>query len=154
MPSFGTISTNKLSTCDNRIQVVLNESIKILDFSIITGHRTKEEQNALYPRFTKLKWPKGKHNSNPSLACDIAPYIPPYGVIFGGPEQVEKMMSISQKSKSEVNSFIGKAYARLIGVVEAVAFSKNIKIRVGIDWDHDFDMLDQSFHDLGHFEIV
>lgn len=153
MPAFGTGSQKKLNTCTSEIQLICNEAIKYIDFSIVTGHRTKEEQNALYPKYTKLKWPKGNHNSFPSNAVDIAPYIKPYGTIFGGKDQIEKMMSTYNKSKAEANDFVLKSYARLIGYIEAVAIQKNISIRVGMDWDGDFDMLDQSFHDLGHWEL-
>lgn len=153
MPAFGESSSKKLSTCDLKIQKICNEAIKYVDFSIITGHRTKEEQNALYPKFTKLKWPNGNHNSFPSRAVDVAPYIKPYGVIFGGKDQIKDMMYRHGISKVEANNFVLKSYARLIGFMEAIATTQGTDIRVGIDWDGDFDMLDQSFHDLGHWEL-
>jgi len=84
---------------------------------------------------------------------DVAPYIKPYGIIFGGPEQVKRIMDLSHKKKGEVYSFVEKSYARLIGILEGVAISNGISIRVGLDWDHDFDTLDQTFHDLGHIEL-
>ena len=153
MPQFGKTSLQKLNTCDTKIQDICNEAIKYIDFSIITGHRTKEEQDSLYPKFTKVKWPNGKHNDLPSKAVDVAPYIKPYGVIFGSKEQVENIMIISNRSELEVKAFIKKSYSRLIGFLEAIAALKDIDIRVGIDWDGDFDMLDQSFNDLGHLEL-
>ena len=152
MPSFGITSRKKLSTCSTNIQLICNEGIKILDFGIITGHRTKEEQNALYPKYTKVKWPNGKHNSFPSKAVDVAPYIKPYGYIFGDNDQIKQMMLRNNVSKVEAYNFVLKSYGRLIGVLETIAKQNNIPIRLGIDWDGDFDMLDQSFHDLGHIE--
>ena len=154
MPSFGTGSQNKLNTCHKNIIEICNEAIHFVDFSIITGHRTLEEQNALYPKYTKLKWPDGKHNKLPSLAVDVAPYIKPYGVIFGNPTEIVKMMDLTGVSEEEAKTFVQKSYARLIGIIEGIAFQRNIKIRVGIDWDGDFDMLDQTFHDLGHWELI
>ena len=154
MYSFSQRSKEKLSQCDKSLQLICNQAIVYTDFSIVTGHRNKEEQNRLYQQgFSKLKWPNGKHNSNPSLAVDVAPYIKPYGIIFGGPEQVKRIMELSHKRKGEVYSFIEKSYARLIGILEGVSLSNNISLRVGLDWDHDFDTLDQTFHDLGHIEL-
>lgn len=153
MPAFGEGSKKKLSTCESDIRLICNEAIKYIDFSVITGHRTKKKQNSLYPKFTKLKWPDGKHNSFPSTAIDIAPYIPPYGTIFGGKEQILKMSELRNVSKVAAENFVIKSYARMIGFIEAVAATNEIIIRVGIDWDGDFDMLDQTFHDLGHWEL-
>lgn len=153
MPAFGRESQKKLNTCDKDIRLICDKTIIMIDFSIITGHRTKEEQNGLFPKYTKLKWPKGKHNKFPSMAVDIAPYIKPYGVIFGGREQIFRMMEIRGVSKAAAEAFVVKSYARMMGYIEAIAFTAGIKIRVGIDWDGDFDMLDQKFHDLGHWEL-
>ena len=154
MASFGTSSQKKLNTCEPKIRLICNEAIKYIDFSVITGHRTKEKQNALYPKFTKLKWPNGKHNKFPSKAIDVAPYIQPYGTIFGNPNEIVHMMELTDVSEAEAKAFVWKSYARLIGIMEGIALCNNINIRVGIDWDGDFDMLDQTFHDLGHWEIL
>ena len=153
MPAFGTTSMKRLNTCDFKIQSICKEAIKIIDFSIITGHRTEEEQNSLYPKYTKLKWPHGKHNAFPSRAVDVAPYIKPYGAIFGNTEQVIEIMEMHDITELETLAFVYKSYARLIGVIEGIAGMKGIPVRLGIDWDGDYDMLDQDFHDLGHIEL-
>lgn len=154
MYSFSARSMRNLKTAHPLLQDISKEVIKYVDFTVITGHRSEEEQNALYPKYTKLRWPNGKHNTYPSVAIDIAPYIPPFGVIHGDPNQVESIMQLTGKSKGQVNSFIEKAYARLIGIFEGVAYFKfGTTLRLGIDWDHDFNTLDQSFHDLGHIEL-
>ncbi len=156
MPEFGRASLKKLNTCEPGIQLICHRVIKVIDFSVITGHRTKEEQNSLYPKFTKLKWPYGKHNSCPSKAIDIAPYILPYGAIFGGKEQILKIREYhdGRVSVAKIEDFILKSYARLVGHIERVAYDEGIKIRFGLDWDGDFDMLDQNFDDLGHWELL
>ena len=153
MPSFGQGSQRNLNTCTSEIQVICKRAIKRIDFSIVTGHRTKEKQDALYPKYTKLLWPKGKHNSFPSTAVDIAPYIPPYGTIFGGKKQIIKMKQLRNVSSAEASNFIVKSYARLMGYIESIAYDLEIDIRIGLDWDGDFDLLDQKFHDLGHWEL-
>lgn len=154
MASFGTTSLKHLDSSDYRLRIICNDAIKILNFSVVSGHRTKEEQNALYPEFTQVKWPDSKHNTNPSVAIDVAPFIPPYGVITGSPQNIEKIMELSGKSKAEAEAFVLKSYGRLVGVIQAVAAKHYIEVRFGMDWDGDEDLLDQTFHDLGHVELT
>lgn len=155
MAKFSRISNERLLQCDTDLQWLANKAIEYADFTIVTGHRSAEEQNDLYHRgFSTLKYPNSKHNSRPSIAVDVAPYIPPYGVLFGGPEQLKRISQQTGKSQQEVTVFIQKAYARLIGIFEGLAYTQNIKLRVGMDWNGNFDMLDQTFHDLGHIELI
>lgn len=151
---FGVTSLNRLQTADNELKILANTVIKILDHSIVTGFRTKAEQDKLYPRFSTVQWPNSKHNKYPSQAIDVAPYIRPYGALFGSPEQIKQIQKEFGVSRLAVNEFILKAYARLIGAYEMASHIEKIPIRVGMDWDGDFDMLDQTFHDLGHIELA
>jgi peptidoglycan L-alanyl-D-glutamate endopeptidase CwlK len=152
--SYGERSKGRLDQCDAKIQLIMNEVIKIADVTVITGHRTEEEQDDKFNKgYSKVKWPDSKHNTNPSRAIDIAPYIKPYGVITGHPDQIVKIAEMRSVSREAANSFVLKAYARLIGQVEAVAEMAGIGIRVGLDWDGDYDTLDQSFNDLMHVEL-
>ena len=48
MYTFGKSSTEKLLTCRNELQVVAHEAIKLVDFSIIHGYRTQEQQDLIY----------------------------------------------------------------------------------------------------------
>ena len=75
MPYFGNRSKKRLSTCDDRLQKVFNEVIKHVDCSILEGHRDKDRQNKLYEEGkTKVKYPNGRHNRQPSSAVDVTPY--------------------------------------------------------------------------------
>lgn len=75
MPEFSKASKDKLATCHPFLQEICYELIKEIDFTVICGHRNKEEQDAAFSKgSSKLKWPKSKHNSEPSRAVDIAPY--------------------------------------------------------------------------------
>lgn len=154
MPKFSHRSSVKLNTCSNNLIVLSTDVIKYIDFTIITGHRGEAEQDKLYPKYSKVKWPNGKHNKLPSLGLDVAPFIPGYGVLYGNNEQIIEIALSKNVTKIQVQAFIKKAYARLIGHFEMAAGYRNIKIRVGMDWDGDFDMLDQKFHDLGHIELM
>jgi peptidoglycan L-alanyl-D-glutamate endopeptidase CwlK len=47
-----------------------------IDFIIACGYRNQEDQDKAYAQgYSKVKYPNGKHNKNPSLAVDIAPYV-------------------------------------------------------------------------------
>lgn len=75
MPSFGQQSKNKLVTCDEQLQDILNEAINHIDFSVIDGHRPRDRQDRYYREGTsKVRWPNSKHNKYPSKAVDIVPY--------------------------------------------------------------------------------
>lgn len=76
---FGRRSREALASCDTRIIRVLERALKEvpeeLDFSVLQGHRGKQEQNAAYQRGdSKLKWPESNHNKYPSEAVDVVPY--------------------------------------------------------------------------------
>ena len=94
MPKFGKKSKSRLETCDQTIQIIMNEAIKYMDFSIIHGHRTPEEQFEIFKQ-GRSQNPQGvwvivdpddvltykdgteklsKHNYSPSLAVDVAPW--------------------------------------------------------------------------------
>lgn len=131
MPGFSQDSLTKLSTCDKRLYNIASIAILIMDFTVITGHRTQSEQDkAFIEGRSKLKWPDGKHNNLPSTAIDICPYR-------NGLQWNDK-----------------EAFILLAGIMLAVAFSQGIKLRWGGDWNSDFNTHDNSFDDLGHFEIV
>lgn len=129
MPSFNTRSEQRLMTCDHRLVDIFAELIKIYDCSIICGHRNAEDQNKAYAsKNSKVKWPDSKHNNYPSSGIDVVPY--PYG-----------WDSIEQ-------------FYYMAGMVFIIADKKRIKIRWGGDWDRDGDFNDQTFMDLGHFELI
>lgn len=72
---FSYLSAQRLEECEPALQSVCNAAIQVVDFSVLCGYRTKEEQNAAYAAGTsKLQFPSSKHNSRPSMAVDIAPY--------------------------------------------------------------------------------
>ena len=75
MPKFGRTSRKRLADVHPRLRAVLDEAIKSYDFTVITGHRGKEDQEkAYFEGFSKVRWPNSKHNSRPSMAVDIAPW--------------------------------------------------------------------------------
>lgn len=129
MPSFGKKSKKELNTCDVRLQMLAQEAIKIIDFSVLQGHRTEEQQNEAYAKGnSKVKYPNSKHNKYPSLAFDVAPYP----IDFNDRER----------------------FVYLAGILLGIASTLGYQLRWGGDWDQDRDLKDQTFNDLMHFEIV
>ena len=128
MPYFSKRSKSRLSTCDERLQEVFNEVINHVDCSILEGHRSKERQNKLYDEGrTKVKYPNGRHNSNPSKACDVTPY------------------PVDWKDRERQTLFAGF----VIGVARSMGYN----VRWGGAWDMDFQVMDNRFDDFPHFEI-
>lgn len=75
MPSFGRLSLERLKTCDPRLQDVAHAAIIRVNFSVACGHRGEQEQNEAFARgFSKLVYPKSRHNTSPSQAMDLVPW--------------------------------------------------------------------------------
>ncbi len=128
MPYFGKTSKKRLSTCDSKLQKVFNEVIKHVDCSILEGHREKDRQNKLYEEGkTKVKYPNGRHNRQPSSAVDVTPY------------------PVDWKDRERQTLFAG--------FVIGVASQMGINLRWGGDWDQDFQVVDNRFDDFPHFEL-
>ena len=128
MPYFGKTSKKRLSTCDSKLQKVFNEVIKHVDCSILEGHRDKDRQNKLYEEGkTKVRYPNGRHNRQPSSAVDVTPY------------------PVDWKDRERQTLFAG--------FVIGVASQMGINLRWGGDWDQDFQVVDNRFDDFPHFEL-
>ena len=128
MPRFGRRSKERLVTCEKDLQMVFNEVIKHVDCSVLEGHRSGERQDKLYDEGkTKVRYPNGRHNSNPSLAVDVTPY------------------PVDWADRERQTLFAG--------FVLGVANQMGIKLRWGGDWDQDFKVQDNKFDDFPHFEL-
>lgn len=129
MPKYSDISKQRLATCHPDLQKIFNEVIKHYDCVIICGHRGEKEQNEAYAKgFSKLKWPNGNHNKNPSRAVDALPY------------------PIDWNNKD--------SHLHFAGFVMGVASAMGIKIRWGGDFNQDKNFKNDSFIDRPHFELV
>ena len=129
MPKLGPASIERLASCHSDLRLLFSEVAKHYDLTIICGHRNKEDQDeAFRTGKSKVQWPNGKHNSQPSLAVDAVPY------------------PIDWNDKDRFYHFAG--------FVRGVAAQLGIKIRWGGDWDGDFNLKNQNFFDLPHWELV
>lgn len=129
MPKFSSKSMDQLATCHPKLQMLFNKVIEQYDCTVLEGFRTGKRQDELYRNgMTKVKYPNSKHNQQPSLAVDVAPY--------------------------PINWSDREKFYHFGGYVKGVASQMNIKIRWGGDWDGDNDLKDQTFTDLPHFELI
>ena len=137
MPKFSIASRDRLATCDQRLQDICNEAIQIIDFIVLTGHRNKADQDrAVAEKKSQKPWPTGNHNSLPSRALDIAPWLP--------------------EVKIDWADLV--AFGRLMGVVQAIAHRNGVRLRFGLDWDGDMRSVNrdpsESFMDAPHVELI
>ena len=129
MPKYSDFSIANLETCDERLQLVFNDVIKLVDCRVLEGHRGQERQDFLFDTgASKLRWPDGKHNHIPSLAADVAPW------------------------PIDWNNLL--RFAMFAGLVIGIGKGMGIPIRAGIDWNGNFDPSDEGFLDAAHFEII
>lgn len=129
MPQFSIKSKGRLESCDPRLAALLEEIVKHYDCTVLQGHRDEETQNRYFDEGrSKVRWPDGKHNSQPSMAVDVAPY------------------PIDWEDKQRFYLFSG--------YVLGTARQMGINLRWGGDWDGDWDIRDQTFDDLVHFELT
>ena len=125
MPKFGKKSKERLQGIDSRLINVLNETVKIMDITIIEGLRSKERQEELLAKgATKVKYSKHMEGK----AVDIAPY------------------PIEWKDRERFH-YMG-------GMIRGVASQMGVKVRWGGDWDSDGEIKDNNFDDLVHIELV
>lgn len=78
--AWGQRSLARLRTCDPLLVTLFERVISRddlpFDLTILCGHRTQADQDAAFKSgASKLKWPKSKHNSVPSRAVDVAPWV-------------------------------------------------------------------------------
>ena len=74
---FSRLSLYHLQSCHYDLQELVKHTMaeQVMDFSVLCGHRTKEVQNKAYSRgYSRLMWPKSRHNDLPSYAVDLAAY--------------------------------------------------------------------------------
>ena len=138
MPKFGKRSISRLETCDIRLQKVMKAAIGEFDITVLHGHRSPEEQGALYAigRTTELdRKPvtskdgtikKSKHNFIPSKAIDVTPWP----IDFNDTDHIRYMA----------------------GYIMGIAAQMDIKLTWGGDWSRDFDTVN-NFEDLLHFQV-
>lgn len=145
MPAFSNNSQAQLLTCHELLIELAEEVVRWWDCSVLEGFRDADKQNRMYETGrSKHRFPFGKHNTYPSQAFDLAPYG------CWGPERP----NIVWPDRDEATYVKDLAtWYRFGGFVHGVAVEMGILVRWGGDWNGNFDVSDQRFDDLGHFEL-
>jgi len=105
------------------------ELVTVMDCTVVSGVRSLTTQRQ-YVATGASKTMKSKHleqSDGYGHALDLAPY----------PIDWDRLRS----------------FDLLAGIGLGLAFKMGIHIRWGGDWSQDMDVYDQSFNDVGHFEI-
>jgi peptidoglycan L-alanyl-D-glutamate endopeptidase CwlK len=134
MPKYSQKSQDKLKECHQDLQTIFNYVIQHWDNTIITGHRSKEEQDDVFQKgYSKVKWPNSKHNSKPSMAVDSVPY------------------PIEWTNTDRMKIYVGF----VLGVARRMLDDGEIthELVSGLDWDNDTFIKDHTFHDHPHFQL-
>lgn len=134
-------SKQKLATCHKDLQLIVDTVINIIDFTVLEGVRSLENQQKYFNEnksqldgINKLSKHQVTKNRNCSLAVDLAPY--------------------------PINWNDKLSFYYLAGIVKGVSHmlltEKRIshKIRWGGDWNSNNNLKDQTFFDLPHFELI
>lgn len=134
MPVFGRASKKRYATVHWKLQKILDEAIQVIDFTIVCGYRTeKAQEKAFRMGRSQVRWPDSKHNQNPSIAVDIAPWDPSIG-------------NIDWNNRDR--------FILLAGIIMGIAQKFGIAIRWGGDFNCDTFMRDQRFVDMPHIELM
>lgn len=152
MPSFSRKSMDALDTCDHRLQRLFFDVISRYDCSVLEGFRTPERQKQLFEQ-KRTKVLHSKHNKSPSMAVDVAPYLPGRGIPW--PQVPTWFKHLPPEQRGEIGRYIKdlNQFYHFVGYVLGIADYTGVPLRSGADWDRDHDISDQSFNDLVHFEI-
>lgn len=161
MPILSEASEAKLVQCVPSIQAVARRLINYMDFTVVCGHRGEAEQNAATAAGnSKTPWPTSKHNSLPSKAIDIVPYIselPPHlRRLVGTTDQVSALADAYQMSVARASEILYLHYAVLWGGWYTIACQMGFNHRWGGNWDRDQNLYDnhRKLQDLPHIEEV
>lgn len=125
MASFGKQSEAMLKGVDPRLVKICRMAVEVLDFQVLDGVRTLEEQRINVLR-GKSKTMDSKHLHG--RAVDLAPY--------------------------PIDWTDTEMFCVLAGVMKSAAHAMGVRLRWGGDWDSDNSTRDERFRDYGHFELV
>ena len=150
-------SINKLMTCKTPL-IKFGTALDLVVPSIVMwGHRPEKDQQKMYDSGrSRAKPGQSKHNVNPSEAIDIVydtvdwQALDDYWRVLKWVRQGKRIDP--QKYKNATMEW-ARAYW-YCGMAMMIAKDHGINIRGGHNWDGDFDIKDQNFYDLFHFELI
>ena len=130
MYSFGKISTERLKTIHPIGQLILNDAIKVVDFSIICGLRNEQDQDEAFRNNKSTKqFPDSRHNKTNDPQFELIKHdisdawdIAPWPTLYSN----EKYILI------------------VAGVIKACAERYSVKLRWGGDWNGNGKLNDSN----------
>ena len=134
MPSYGRVSKGRLKTCHQDLQMIFNYVVQDFDNTIVCGQRDEEAQNKAYDDgFSKVRYPRSKHNGFPSMAVDAIPW------------------PIDWEDTERMKYFAGHVMgvAKMLKRYGAITHD----LISGLDWDADTELKDTTFKDHPHFQL-
>ena len=138
--SFGSRSQAFLLTCHPELIQLGEEAIRTspFDFSCTEGVRSAEVQRQkVVAKLSKVTF--SKHQVIPSRAV----HFDPFPVDYPKPGEEPVMDTVKKYAR----------YYMLAMHILATAARLGIRVRWGGDWDGDYDIRDQKFDDLAHYEL-
>ena len=120
-------------SCHNDIITICSLALQVspVDITIVCGHRNMADQNKAYnEKKSRVKWPNSSHNSSPSNAVDLVPYI--NGVLQWN--NIQQLHLVA-------------------GLIIGIGAAQNVPIRWGGAWDGQLNK-PWKFNDLYHFELI
>lgn len=130
MPTFGTESEKMLVGVHPTLVSICRMAIKVMDFSVVDGVRTLEEQRANLAR--GKSWTMDSKHLPQADGFSHAVDLAPYPTVWADTEE----------------------FCVLAGVMKAAAFTAGVVLRWGGDWNSNMSTLDEAHRDFGHFELV
>lgn len=126
MPVFGKQSLANLAKCHPKIQAILREAIKEIDFKVLDSTRGRNAQErAFNAGNSKARFGQSAHNYMPAIAVDLFPA--PY----------------DWNNK--------QAFIDLYHVMMRIAKAQGVPLRSGLDWNMDGNFKDGW--DAPHYEL-
>jgi len=128
MPSFGKASLASRAQLHPKLQEIVDEAIKIVDFKILDATRGRAAQELAFKKGnTKAHFGQSAHNYVPAIAMDLFPA--PY-------------------DWDNTTAFIN-----LWKVIMPIAKKLSIPLRWGGDWEGDGKVDTSGLVDLPHYEL-
>lgn len=128
MPKFSKRSLLARAELHPKLQELVDEAIKEVDFVILDAQRGRAEQEkAFKAKNSKAHFGQSAHNWKPAVALDLCPYPIDFNNVVGFRVIAKTMLAIAKRL--------------------------DIPLRWGGDWDMDGDWKDERFLDWGHFEL-
>lgn len=146
---FGRRSLAVRETLHPDLQRLVDAVADVVNTSLLEGARSEEQQRRNVETGVS-KTMDSRHLDVPARAVDAGPYPIEWPTL---PADIAAVLTPDQRTA--LGRYV-KQVARWYhwsGVVRALAHTLGLSIRLGADWDMDFDLQDQSFDDLPHVEL-